>query len=162
VDELESDAARFELCEDDLDILGEFEQALRRAVRTGKLQPLQLVAVGNALHFLSELPSITAIDHLRVAFHLEGPVAGGRQISRYWALSLGGDEIYVDTGGYLHDEAIGGDSFSCFTFWIGPIGPSSIADYTHFSDPVVGGLQPYRDEMASLNLDDAFMSFHVE
>lgn len=152
----------FELTPRDTELLDAIRELLWRAVRSQKVEPLQLGALGRALDALVRLPEPTAGIDLRVSFGGPGATSGTRTNTRYWSVTLTSDEIYVDTGGNSYDPSVGGDNFTCLQWWCAVGSEASWDDYTHHHDHIVAGLRPPLDEIRNLDPDAAGVEISVE
>lgn len=146
----------------DQELLGALRDLLWRAVRSQKVEPLQLGALGRALDALGRLPEPTPALDVYVSFGGPGATTGTRTNTRFWSIRLTSEEIYIDTGGNSYDPSVGGDNFTCLQWWCAVGSETSWEDYTHHHDHIVAGLRPPLDEIRNLDPDAEGVEISVE
>ena len=101
----------FELTDDDMYAVEIAKNVARRFLRHPRIEPRQIVGLGNALYALERLPKVTpgACTEFGIVYEVQN-----KRFSemRYVEFRISDSEFEISIGGSVYDEAVGGDSFS--------------------------------------------------
>lgn len=106
---------RYILPKRDLQVVRAVERLLKRLVRSGVLDPAQLVSVAKVLHVLSRLPCATesVCVTVELAWRTEQE---GSSSSSTWQFSVGSDWLDLSIGGSEYTGSVGSDSFTTMSW----------------------------------------------